>query len=82
MNFMNGVSRLSVCRRYLDCWGADRKNGVDGDLIEMDGYAYYKDESEPGKLTVHLNGLSMDAPYWVVALGDEDGVGGILNKTI
>ena len=48
----------------------------------MDGYAYYKDKSEPGKLTVHLNGLPLDAPYWVVALGDEDGVGGILNKTI
>ncbi|CAM9860072.1 unnamed protein product [Ascophyllum nodosum] len=52
-----------------------RKNGVDGDLITMDGYAYYKDKSEPGKLTVHLNGLPLDAPYWVVALGDEDGDG-------
>lgn len=41
----------------------------------MSGYAYYKNESEPGKLTVHLDGVPVDAPYWVLALGDEDEVG-------
>lgn len=53
----------------------NRAEGVEGEFIEMGGYAYYKNESEPGKLTVHLDGVPVDAPYWVLALGDEDGVG-------
>lgn len=52
----------------------DRAKSVEGELIEMKGYAYTEDESQPGKLTVHLDGVPMDAPYWILALGDEDGV--------
>lgn len=35
----------------------------------INGYAYYKDDSEPGKLTVKLDGVPVDSPYWVVKLG-------------
>ena len=41
------------------------------ELEQIAGYAYYKNVSEPGKLTVHLDGTPADAPYWVVALGEE-----------
>ena len=37
---------------------------------QIAGYAYYKNVSEPGKLTVHLDGTPADGPYWVVALGE------------
>lgn len=37
---------------------------------KISGYAYYKNMSEPGKLTVHLDGTPADAPYWVVSLGE------------
>jgi len=40
------------------------------ELEQITGYAYYKNVSEPGKLTVHLDGTPVDAPYWVVALGE------------
>ena len=40
------------------------------ELEQSAGYAYYKNVSEPGKLTVHLDGTPTDAPYWVVALGE------------
>jgi lipocalin len=40
------------------------------ELEQIGGYAYYKNVSEPGKLTVHLDGTPTDAPYWVVALGE------------
>jgi len=41
------------------------------ELEQIAGYAYYKNVSEPGKLTVHLDGTPVDAPYWVVSLGEE-----------
>lgn len=37
---------------------------------QIAGYAYYKNVSEPGKLTVHLDGVPTDSPYWVVKLGE------------
>ena len=40
------------------------------ELEQIAGYAYYKNVSEPGKLTVHLDGTPVDGPYWVVALGE------------
>lgn len=39
-------------------------------LEQITGYAYYKDTSQPGKLTVHLDGTPVNSPYWVVKLGD------------
>jgi lipocalin len=42
---------------------------IDDEIQIITGYAYYKDISEPGKLTVHLNGVPVDSPYWVVKLG-------------
>lgn len=47
---------------------------MDGEVIEMKGYAYSEDASKPGQLKVHLEGVPVDGPYWVLALGDEDGV--------
>ena len=40
------------------------------ELEQIAGYAYYKNASEPGQLTVHLDGTPTDAPYWIVALGE------------
>lgn len=40
-----------------------------GDLETISGYAYIKNETEPGQLTVHLDGTPVDAPYWVIELG-------------
>ena len=40
------------------------------EIETISGYAYYKNISEPGKLTVHLEGVPTDAPYWVVKLGE------------
>lgn len=43
----------------------------ENDSIEqISGYAYYKNASEPGKLTVHLDGVPVDSPYWIVKLGE------------
>jgi len=43
----------------------------ENDSIEqISGYAYYKNASEPGKLTVHLEGVPVDSPYWIVKLGE------------
>jgi len=33
------------------------------------GYAYVEDASKPGQLTVQLNGIPFDSPYWIVQLG-------------
>ncbi len=40
------------------------------DIEQITGYAYYKNVSEPGKLTVHLDGVPVDSPYWIVKLGE------------
>jgi lipocalin len=39
-------------------------------LEQIYGYAYYTNTSEPGKLNVHLDGVPVDSPYWVVKLGE------------
>lgn len=33
------------------------------------GYAYIPDPSKPGELLVHLEGVPIDAPYWVLETG-------------
>ena len=40
------------------------------ELDQISGYAYYTNTSEPGQLTVHLYGVPVDSPYWVVKLGE------------
>ena len=40
------------------------------ELEQISGYAYYTNSSEPGKLSVHLDGTPVDAPYWIVKLGE------------
>jgi lipocalin len=40
------------------------------ELEQIKGYGYYKNVSDPGKLTVHLEGVPVDSPYWVVKLGE------------
>ena len=39
-------------------------------IEQISGYGYYKNASEPGKLTVHLDGVPVDSPYWIVKLGE------------
>ncbi len=43
---------------------------MDRELEQITGYGYYKNISEPGKLTVHLQGVPVDSPYWIVKLGE------------
>jgi lipocalin len=38
-------------------------------LQQISGYAYYKDLSKPGQLSVTLEGVPVVAPYWVLDLG-------------
>lgn len=40
------------------------------EIEQITGYGYYKNISEPGKLTVHLEGVPVDSPYWIVKLGE------------
>jgi len=40
------------------------------EIEKINGYGYYANVSEPGKLTVHLDGVPVDAPYWIVKLGE------------
>lgn len=40
------------------------------ELEQIFGYGYYKNFSEPGKLTVHLDGVPVESPYWIVKLGE------------
>lgn len=40
------------------------------ELDQIYGYAYYTNTSEPGKLSVHLDGVPVDSPYWIVKLGE------------
>lgn len=42
-------------------------------IEQINGYGYYKNISEPGKLTIHLNGVPFDSPYWIVKLGEIKG---------
>lgn len=43
---------------------------LDGQLEQILGYAYYTNTTDVGKLTVHLDGVPVDSPYWVVKLGE------------
>jgi lipocalin len=43
---------------------------INDELEQIFGYAYYKNISEPGKLTVHLDGVPTDSPYWVISIGE------------
>lgn len=36
---------------------------------QISGYAFYKDVSKPGELSVTLEGVPVVAPYWVLQLG-------------
>ena len=38
------------------------------EIEKNNGYAYYKNISEPGQLNVHLDGVPVDSPYWIVKL--------------
>ena len=40
------------------------------EIEKINGYGYYKNVSEPGQLTVHLDGVPVDSPYWIVKLGE------------
>jgi lysozyme C len=40
------------------------------EIEKINGYGYYTNVSEPGKLTVHLDGVPVDSPYWIVKLGE------------
>ncbi len=43
---------------------------ANGNTEKINGYAYISNSSEPGKLTVHLDGVPVDSPYWIVKLGE------------
>jgi lipocalin len=41
------------------------------EIEKINGYAYYKNNSEQGQLTVHLDEVPVDSPYWIVKLGEK-----------
>lgn len=46
----------------------------EGRIVQIEGYAYYSSTNKnpslfPGQLTVHLDGVSHDSPYWIYDLG-------------
>ena len=43
---------------------------INNEIEKINGYGYYTNVSEPGKLTVHLDGVPVDGPYWIVKLGE------------
>lgn len=48
----------------------------DNEIVQINGYAYYSSSNKnpkqfPGQLTVHLDGVSRDSPYWVYDLGPQ-----------
>ena len=46
------------------------QESIKGKYEQIRGYAFYKNVSEPGKLSVSLDGIPFIAPYWVIALGE------------
>jgi len=42
----------------------------DNKYEQIKGYAYYKDFTKPGELSVILEGVNYPAPYWVIKLGE------------
>ena len=42
----------------------------DNEIEQINGYGYYKNISEPGKLTVQLEGVPVESPYWIIKLGE------------
>jgi lipocalin len=58
----------SLDNGYISVLNSQRN--LENELEQISGYAYYKNVSEPGKLTVHLDGTPVDAPYWIVLLGE------------
>lgn len=78
-----GSPTNTIFQGYGECITAEYGLLQDGDVSvlntqinenneveSINGYAYYKNLSEPGKLTVHLNGVPIDSAYWVVKLGE------------
>jgi lipocalin len=58
----------SLDNGYISVLNSQRN--LENELEQISGYAYYKNVSEPGQLTVHLDGTPVDAPYWIVLLGE------------
>ena len=78
-----GAPTNVVFQGYGKCITADYSLLLDGnvsvlnsqfnkhnELEQISGYAYYQNINEPGQLTVHLEGVPVDAPYWVTKLGE------------
>ena len=78
-----GSPTNTIFQGYGECITADYNLLSDGNVgvlntqlnedhvVEtISGYAYYKNASIPGQLTVHLDGVPVDSPYWVVKLGE------------
>jgi lipocalin len=47
----------------------ERQFNVTGPERVIHGWAAAQDSSEPGELTVHLQGVPVGAPYWIYELG-------------
>ena len=72
-----------VFQGYGDCIKADygllkdgnisiinTQRNINNEFEKITGYGYYKNISDPGKLTINLEGVPFDAPYWVIKLGE------------
>jgi lipocalin len=46
-----------------------QKSSLTNETETISGYAYQKTTTDPGKLSVQLDGVPTNAPYWIVQLG-------------
>lgn len=78
-----GAPTNTIFQGYGTCITADYGTLENGDVSVLNaqlnknhevesisGYGYYKNVSDPGQLTVHLDGVPVDSPYWVIKLGE------------
>ena len=59
----------------------DRGTGPDGQENQISGWAAFT-PNQPGELTVHLGGVPVPAPYWVVDLGPLDPETGLYSYAV
>jgi apolipoprotein D and lipocalin family protein len=70
---LNPNGTISVLNR-------ERQYGVDGPEREIFGWA--SAGTEPGQLTVHLEGTGLGAPYWIYELGPVSPVDGLYRYSV
>lgn len=59
-----------------------RKGDINGPPSDIDGWAQAENQTAPAALTVHLQGVPVPAPYWIVLLGEPETPDGVYTYSI